>query len=458
MKEVETLDQNRKREHNINQCSLQMHRRDKVVQSLMEDTQTDPLLWTTKYFPHELDDVPMFRKTQIENFIRIFDNAFVGPPWHPRLGMVVGPVGCGKTTLIKAVCKAKDIEIVQFSPDDDYDKPMNGDDDPIDYGNDSPLLNALKVFLERAQLVTVPGMKQLVLIDDFSVDRCERRRFIQILEDYGTDRRRLFPLFWITDPDGAIQKPQNCVVFNFPAASITVLKRVVKRVCNSEGIKLTNEQLDEVLAGNPGDVRLAINQLQLSRNFSTGSYTNLSFFQAIGEVIYNKQKRSSEDILVLSHCPPRMMITALYENALEYFEDIDDYAQAADYLSEADVLMSESWQQPSLGIVAATTAMRGIMSTNRHRTPNAFVSLRPSKMYRLRSVKRDPESEYECWPSKDMKPEHMDFRLFHDQEQMEYVSSRYDNRMLISNDKLIVTDQELAEAMEILEDDPIVED
>lgn len=422
----------------------------------MEQAQSDSSLWTTKYFPQSLDEIPLFRKAQLENFMRMFDNAFVGPPWHPRIGMVVGPVGCGKTTLVKAVCAARNVEIVQFSPDDDYDKPMKGDDDPMDYGDDSPVLNALRVFLERAQLVTVPGKQQLVLIDDFPVDRSERRRFIEILEDYGSDRRHLFPLFWIADPDGAAQKPQNCVVFNFPAASISVLKRVVKRVCSAEGIRLSNEQIEDVLAGNPGDVRLAVNQLQLTRDFSTGTYTNLSFFQAIGEVLYDKQKRSAEDILILSHCSPRMMITALYENALDYYEDIDDYAAAAEYFSEADVLMSESWQYPHLGMVAATTAMRGIMESNRHRVPNAFVSLRQAKMYRLKSAKQDPDSPYECWPSCEMKPEHMDFLLFSDKDRLEYIrKSGSGKHSMPTNDKLIVTDQELVESMEILNEDPI---
>ena len=77
-------------------------------------------------------------------------------------------------------------------------------------------------------------------------------------------------------------------------------------------------------------------------------------------------------------------------------------------------------------------------------------------MYRLRSTKVDPESKYECWPGTGMTSEHMDFALFSGRGSVEYVE-RTSNRgpMPSMDDKLIITDAELEECMQILEDDPI---
>ena len=430
-----------------------MHRVDLNAQKLLKQNQCeDSLLWTTKYFPVSLEDIPLWRKSQRDNFISMLDQAFVGPPWHPRIGVIEGPVGCGKTTLVKTVCRAKQIELVQFLPDEEYDKPLEDEFEQRQW-RESPFISALIVFLERAQLVTKPGVRKLVLIDDVDISPEDRRQFIDVLDGYGSDSRRLFPLFWIPGPNDFRDRPHTCVTFNFPAASHSVLKRVVNRVSKGEGFSLTSEQFEEIIAGNPGDVRLAVNQLQLSRNFSTGGYQLLTFFQAVGEVLYNKQKRSAEDILMLSHCSPRMMVSALYENALDFFGDVEEYGDAADYFSEADMFMKDSWQSNDMGELAATTAMRGVMVANEHRVADLFRSLRQSKKSRLRIVPAE-DSPFLCYPSRGMTAEQMDFVLFQDKTGDEYIKYRQMQQKTHQN-QLVVTEQELIESLQAFDLDPI---
>lgn len=430
-----------------------MKRVDENAQELLrQNAADDSRLWTTKYAPVSIEDIPLWRKSQRDNFIQMLEQTFIGPPSHPRIGTIEGPVGCGKTTLVKTVCRARQIEVVQFLPDEEYDKPLEDEIQPH-RAQTSPFISALVVFLERAQLVTTPGSRRLVLIDDVDVDASDRRRFIEILENYGSDHRRLFPLFWIPAPGEFRHRPQNCFNFNFPAASHSVLKRVVTRVSKSEGFSLTAAQFEEVIAGNPGDVRLAVNQLQLTRNFSTGGYDTLTFFQAVGEVLYNKQKRSAEDIVRLSHSSPRTLVAAVWENALDFFGDVDDYGAAAEWFSEADVFMNESWQMPEMGVLAATTAMRGVMVENFHGVGNMFRSMRPAKQSRLRIVP-DESTPFLCMPSRGLTADQMDFQLFQDKTGQEWSAYRQKQEKTHHN-QLVVTEQELIESLQAFDLDPI---
>ena len=243
--------------------------------------------------------------------------------------------------------------------------------------------------------------------------------------------------------------PGNCFTFNFPAASTTVLKRVITRVSRAEGLNLTKEQMEDLLNDNPGDVRLAVNTLQFARNFVPGKYDSLTFFQAIGEVLYIKKKRSPEKILNISHCSPRAMINSLYENALDFYSSIEDYCKTACYFSDADVFTKIAWEVPELGELAATTVMRGIMETNLHRVPNSFSALRSSKNSRLRNtVKCDKDDPFKCWPHQKLTLEQMEYFLFTDDASYQYTPAKNVNKLQPSL-------YELDQAMKLLELDPI---
>ncbi|KAH0788610.1 cell cycle checkpoint protein RAD17 [Histomonas meleagridis] len=380
----------------------------------------------------------------------ILKDAYQGFPYYPRVIVMYGPVGCGKSTLVQAVCNYNHQQIISFSPDEEY---YQSDDDLYAKNKVPIFIKQFEAFLEHSQLVTNPENQNVLLVDNVVIEDDSKRYFIDLIEKYSTDKRKLFPLIWIVDSSNSSISPNNCITFNYPAASHSVLKRVLLRVSKSEGIKLTNQQIEDILIDNPGDVRLAVNTLQFSRTFSTGKYDSLTFFQAVGEVLYVKNKRSSEQILQISHCSPRQMINSLYENSLTFYQSLEDYFEAADNFSIADELMSVSWQYPELGELAATTAMRGIMVSNMHKTPNTFLSLRSSNQSRLRNhIKIDPDTPFKCWPHLRMASNQMDMTLFSNDIESKFV--HHQNKQ----DVFEYSIEELEQAMQMLELDPIETD
>ncbi|OHS94175.1 hypothetical protein TRFO_39595 [Tritrichomonas foetus] len=456
-----------------------MIRKDPVARKLLEQEDRNTL-WTTKYFPTNRNGIPLFKKAQIEKFETLLNSCMHRLPGSPKVIVITGPVGCGKTTLVRVLCNEKKISILDFSPDDGYAAKDRPDDE-------SAFISKLGLFLERSQLVTNPSARQILLIDDLTINSEDTNKFFEMIERYNSDNRPLFPLIWVADQNDTRKKINNCYYFNFPAASNSVLKRVINRVAKGQHISLDKSQIESLLAENPGDVRLAVNMLQFARTFVTGKYDNLSYFQAIGEILYQKNKRSSEDILRISHCSPQLMINGLFENYPDFFNNVSDNADAADSLSVADTFMEVAWMVPELADVAATTAMRGVLTANTERVPNTFFDMRPGYKSRLKNViksdiyhlehiisaikneitgnnynenSNNDDNEllaFQCFPMQfwDSNSLTMDSYLF---QNVASIGREKGNQQTQKKESNVFNEKELCEALELLSIDPIDND
>lgn len=421
-----------------------MHRTDAVALQLLESPSTE--LWSMKYFPQTKKEIPLFRTTQIEKFEAIVRSAFARPTQGKRIILVTGPVGCGKSTVVKTICTLMNIEIVQFNPDDFVERKKGQP------RTESIFLSNLKLFLERSQLVINTYHRRILLLDDLAIERKEDYpHVIRILTEYNNNPQHKFPLIWIPEDCDLVSKPSPCIVFNIPSASATVLKRILNRVSTGEGFKLSKEQIDALISDNSGDIRLAVNNLQFSRDFTPGKLEYLSYFQAIGEVLYNKKKRSAEDLLKQSHVTPSRMISALYENYQPFYTVIEEQCEAAYYFSEADEFMAMNWCNPELGELGATIAMRGIITTNNHPANLAFWSFKPATHSHLKYPRIPPDEPFKCWPRSNQSIIQMENELFEEKSVYEYTYTKISHK----EEPLTASQEELTESMQLLSIDPI---
>lgn len=459
-----------------------MIQKNRIAQKLL-DKREKKLLWVEKFTPTERKDIPLYKLSQVEKFENLLNNCLTRLPHSPKVIVITGPVGCGKTTLVNVICREKHIQIINFTPDDDYLLPEYAT--PVNGVGESTFIAKLKLFLEKCQTVINPKHKQLLLIDDITLSQEDRNNFLNVINQYNKSPRPLFPLIWIADQNDTQKQLSDCYYFKFPPASKSVLKRALKRVSQLQCLDLKDSQINSFIDENPGDVRLAINMLQLTRDFPTGKYDYLSYFQAIGEILYQKNRISSEDILRISHCSPKMMIKGLFENSLDFFADVSEYADCAENFSVADTFMGMDFFVPELAELSATTAMRGVLTSLEHRQENKFFCMRHGSKSHLRNnfIKSDlyhqelliyklemenedngyseyyglPEEKdgsFVCWPDKckTIRSEQMDSMLFDDTSGNAYISMK--NQMDMERENQI-REEELSQAMKLLSIDPI---
>uniref|UniRef100_A0A8C9WNP2 RAD17 checkpoint clamp loader component n=1 Tax=Scleropages formosus TaxID=113540 RepID=A0A8C9WNP2_SCLFO len=200
-----------------------------------------------------------------------------------------------------------------------------------------------------------------------------------------------------------------------PTSMMKVLNRIVTHEASKSGgrISIPNKATLELLCtGSSGDIRNAINNLQFSftvkknksESSSSGRGTSkarsksksakasdkqddtqavggrdvsLFLFRALGKILYCKRKLSlSIAAVVLSE----LFNLYLQQNYIDFFSDIDDVAQASEYLSDADFLTADWNTQATMRDYSSSVATRGVMYANSARAradSQAFVGFRP---------------------------------------------------------------------------------
>jgi replication factor C large subunit len=209
--------------------------------------------WTLKYQPQNLSAVIGQTRavSDVHDFWRKFNSSV------KNAVLLHGPPGCGKTSMIYALAQQENLELVEINASN--------------FRNREHVEQILKPATQQMSLF---GTKKIILVDEIDgmsgqKDRGGVKAVIDVIKDTK------FPIF-MTANDGwsdklrAVRKISSVV--SFDKINYLSIAKYLQRVCQNEDIEFEELALKKLAMSCNGDLRAAINDLQVMA--STGKITN----------------------------------------------------------------------------------------------------------------------------------------------------------------------------------------
>lgn len=266
--------------------------------------QDNNLPWVEKYRPKSINDV---LHPPIVNFIKdLMTNDF-----FPHM-IFYGIAGTGKTSTIFAIAN-------EYFPGEasKYILELNASDDR----GISVVRSQIKEFCQL-QIINKPGMNvkyKLVILDEADALTDDAQGALRrIIETYTFNTRFCLICNYLSKLIDAILS--RSLVIIFPKISDKTMKDAITNISKKENIKLSSEQLKNIIFSSNGDLRKGINLLQnicLSDNYSSIGL-QLSSIVYIYDYIKNHTIKESYNELISIREKENFSISELLHKLLQY--------------------------------------------------------------------------------------------------------------------------------------------
>jgi replication factor C subunit 3/5 len=260
--------------------------------------------WVEKYRPKNVNDV---LHPPIVNFIKdLMTNDF-----FPHM-IFYGNAGTGKTSTILAV-------VNEYFPGEasKYVLELNASDDR----GISVVRSQIKEFCQL-QIINKPEMNvkyKLVILDEADALTSDAQGALRrIIETYTFNTRFCLICNYLSKLIDAILS--RSLVIIFPKLSDKTMKNAIMNISKSENIKLSSNQLKNIIFSSNGDLRKGINLLQnicLSDNYSSIGL-QLSSIVYIYDYIKNHTIKESYNELISIREKENFSISELLHKLLQY--------------------------------------------------------------------------------------------------------------------------------------------
>ncbi len=287
--------------------------------------------WILKYEPKNTDE--FIGNSSIVEHVKGWAEAWLkGKKQKPI--MLTGPIGVGKTALAVALAREYCFELLEINASDD---------------RDAKRINRTIGLASVSR--TLSGRMRLILIDEvdglYAQDRGASSAIIKILKEAEC------PVI-LTAVDEYNQKiaqiKKHCEVLKMKKIHYATIAKRLAFIIEKEGIKAPREILIEIARQSNGDVRAAINDLQLlatdkkeikEEDLELLSERNKeqSIFNSIIHLLKtNDYTKAREEVKKLSE-PPDFILKWVEENIPREYKDPEDLARAMEVISRADLML-----------------------------------------------------------------------------------------------------------------------
>lgn len=326
------------------------------------------VLLTEKYKPRNLKEIEGHDKSidELRSFVR---------DYHGGALIIYGGVGNGKTTSVYALAKDLGYEIIEVNASD-Y---RNKEDINLIVGNTS-------------QQMSLFAKGKIILIDDIEgMSGNSDRGGVQAIGALIEKSR--WPIIITTnDPwDKKFSDLRNkSQLLEFRTLNYLTIARVLKKICDIEKIKLSEDDIKSLARKSNGDLRAAINDLQvLVVDSDIGELHEREYEGKILDslkLIFKSSK--AENVLgVFDKSTIDLDEAKLWidENLPSEYKDKEDLDNAYYYLSRADVFNGRirRWQHWRFLVYINNFLTAGIALSKKERNNNFFSYKRTSRILKL---------------------------------------------------------------------------
>ena len=333
------------------------------------------MLWIFKYRPKGLNEF-VNQKEAIQKFIQWYKN------WKniKKAALLFGPPGTGKSCFVEAFARDNNLELIQLNASDkrDYNSIRNI------IGNAAKTLSILK----KGKIFFIDEVDGISAREDVGAVK----EIVRIIQESK------FPIVLAAnDPFDPKLKElrENCELIEFKRLSIFDIEKKLIEILEKEGIKYDRIIVREIASRNNGDLRGAINDLEIvARNKKEIKKEDLEIlgfrdreqqiFEALKILFKTKSAMAAKMSIVNLDMEPDEIFYWIEENIANEYEKIEEIANAYDCLSKADlfrkrILSRQNWRY----LVYMNDLMTIGVALSKKEMYRKFTKYRPSSILKL---------------------------------------------------------------------------
>jgi replication factor C large subunit len=254
-----------------------------------------------------------------------------------KAALLFGPTGVGKTAMVYAYAKENNLDVIELNASD--------------YRTAQQIKEIIGNSLKQKSLFSKGKIFLIDEIDGLTAD--DKGGASEILKLMNESS---YPIvFTANDPwdKKIVSIRENCVAIEFGRIPYWDILKVLKKICEKEGIKHDEEVLKYIAKAADGDLRAAINDLQTisqgKKEISIKDASSLGFreresavFDAL-KLIFKTSNASAAKIAVANvDRDPEEIFWWVEQNIVNEYENKEDVAKAFDMLSLADLYLNKA--------------------------------------------------------------------------------------------------------------------
>ncbi|MEM3650035.1 MAG: replication factor C large subunit, partial [Candidatus Jordarchaeaceae archaeon] len=259
-----------------------------------------------------------------------------------------GPPGNGKTVSVYAVAKDLDLEVVEVNASDKRNLEM--------------IQRTVGSASTMSTLFPVKG--KVLLIDEVDgLSGAEDRGGVGAI--ISVIRNSEYPVVLTAnnpwDPKFSSLR-QYCEMVSFNKIRTPTIVKVLRRICDQEGIRVDEQALEVIASNAEGDLRAAINDLQaLCQNKAELTVEDVevysrdkmkSVFEVLAKIFRESDARAIVDEVSSTDVDYEMMMHWINENISQHMSDAKELSEAYNMISRADVFLGRIKNRQHWGLLS----------------------------------------------------------------------------------------------------------